>query len=133
MKQHMVHFITSERGAVTVSRIFAGATGAFLVIAVVAYAGFGVDASQQVEPTSREIAEQTFRAANNGRDRATVLAEGPRGYFSPEGMRSRYGIFSDPRQTSDGDVRSAHRTWARRMADHAYSQPGRAADMVLIL
>lgn len=133
LAQHLTHFVTSDRGAVTVSRIFSGAMVIFLGLGIVVYAGFGVDASARVEPTPRELAEQAFREANAGRDRATVLAEGPRQFFSSEAMRRRYEAFSNTRQTTDDDVRNAHRTWMRRVADHAYSQPGRAADMVLIL
>lgn len=129
----LAHFAQSEDGAVAADYIF--------MTASVTAAGFAVvtTLSQGVEGISGEImaelsnSDLVFMSQNFGRDRATVLMEGPRAFFSPNAMRTRYNVFSDPGQRNDAQVRNAHRTWARRLDDPAYSQPDRATDMVLIL
>lgn len=129
----MSAFANSESGTVAVTKVFFGGVVVALAIMLTVMFVWGADAEPESTTSPQAEAAEAFRLANRGRDRATVLAEGPRAYFSAEDMRSRYNIFSDPGQSSDSDLRSAHRTWMRRMNDHAYSQPGRATDMVLIL
>jgi len=126
-------FASDDSGTIAVTRMFMIAAALSIGLIVVGVFAFGAGATPEQGPTPQAAAEAAFRAANFGRDRATVLAEGPRQYLTPREMRSRYLIFSDPRQTSDAELRSAHRTWVRRSNDHAYSQPGRAADMVRLL
>lgn len=129
----LARFATDARGTVAVSKLFVGAVAVAVCVTGIALVGFGADAAAPEPISPFAEAEAAFRAEHYGRDRATVMAEGPRQYFSGDDIRSRYGIFSDPDQTSIDDLRSAHRTWARRMDDHAYSQPGRASDMIMIL
>lgn len=128
----LTRFATSQKGTAPVMRVFAGAVVIFLGISIVLITTSDPQEAEPVE-VAQTFDDSAFRAANRGRDRATVLAEGPRGYFSAAEIRRRYETFSDPAQTTDHELRDAHRRWARRVADPAYSQPGRARDMVLLL
>lgn len=129
----LAHFATDERGTVALNRIFAGLVVFALATTVTAMLVFGSDTPPPEPPNRLEQQEAAFRAAHGGLDRGMVLADGPRNFFTREGMRTRYDLFSNPNNRTDTEVRDAHRTWVRRAADHAYSQPGRALDMVLIL
>lgn len=133
LHHRLQRFATDDSGTIAVTRMFVIAAALSVGMIVVGVFAFGAGAAPEEGPSPQAAAEAAFRAANYGRDRATVLSEGPRDYFSPTEMRARYTIYSDPSQTDDEELRSAHRTWVRRSNDHAYSQPRRAADMVLIL
>lgn len=129
----IARFLKDESGAVAADYIF--------MTSAVTAAGFAVltSLSGGIEDLSGELMSElsnndlVFMSQHFGRDRVTVLMEGPRERFSPNGMRNRYNIFSDPARRTDAQVRNAHRTWSRRLNDPAYSQPDRAADMVRIL
>ncbi len=126
-------FRRDQRGTVAVNRLFMVGAALAIGLTVITMMAFGSGEPTPPPPTTLEQAEAAFREAHMGRDRATVLAEGPRDYFSPSEMRARYVAYVDPGQTDDEALRSAHRTWVRRAAYHAYSQPGRARDMVILL
>lgn len=124
-------FALSEAGTLAVTRVFV--VGACLALAVTVASIVFVERPPEVVVDAQAEAETVFRLANGGRDRATVLAQGPRGLFSPNEMRRRYDVAANPELTTERRLRDDHRTWVRRIADPSYSQPGRARDMVLIL
>ncbi|QXT40688.1 hypothetical protein [Gymnodinialimonas ceratoperidinii] len=128
----LTRFATREHGTAPVFGVFVGAVVIFLGISIVLIATSDPEEAEP-EEVVQVFDDAEFRAANRGRDRATVLAEGPRGYYSAAEIRRRYEIFSNPDEITDRELRDAHRRWARRVADPAYSQPGRARDMVLLL
>lgn len=129
----LAQYLRDENGAVTVDYVFmtAAVVGAAFAT-ITALSGGLEDISNEIvsELTDSEL---IFMTQNFGRDRRTVLMEGTREFFSANAMGSRYDIWSDPERKTDTQVRNAHRTWSRRMADPAYSQPARAADLVRIL
>lgn len=133
LKSRVGAFAADETGAITTD----------FVVMTAAIMGIGMAAmmviSGGVEDLSGDITndlasnDAIFRSGYFGRDRLTVLLEGPRDYVSETTMRNRYTLFSDPSLRTDAQVRNAHRTWSRRLADPAYSNPGNAADWVRIL
>lgn len=130
---HVARFVKDESGFVTVDYVFMTASVMATTLAVISTLSQGVEGISSTIVEELSSSEIVFMSHNFGRDRETALREGPRDFFSANAMGNRYNIFSDPAQRTEAQVRNAHRTWSRRMNDVAYSQPGRAADMVRIL
>lgn len=129
----IIRFLKDENGAVAADYIFmtsAVTAAGFAALTSVSGGIEDLSANIMAELSSSEI---IFMSENFGRDRRTVLAEGPNAFFSPSAVTSRYDIWSDPVQKTEAQLRNSHRTWARRLNDPAYSQPDRAADLVRIL
>lgn len=129
----VVQYAKDESGAVAADYIFMTASVTAAGFAVITTLSQGVDDISMDIMTELSESEVIFMSQHFGRDRVTVLMEGPRERFSANGMRNRYNIFSDPGQRTDAQVRNAHRTWARRIDNPAYSDQARATDMVRIL
>jgi len=126
-------FLHDESGAVTADYVFMTAAVCAAGVAVLNTASQGIDGLSSELISEIEAADIVFASQHFGRDRLTVLLDGPRSYFSENAMRTRYNRFADPDQRTDAQVRNAHRTWVRRTRDASYSQPDRAEDMVRIL
>lgn len=126
-------FLQDESGAVAADYIFMTAAVTAAGFAVLTTLSDGIDGLSNDIASELETSEIIFMSQNFGRDRAAVLGDGPHEFFSEDGVLLRYDIWSDPDQKTDAQLRNTHRTWSRRVNDPAYSQPGRAADLVRIL
>lgn len=129
----VIRFLRDERGAVAADYIFMTAAVTAAGFAVLTTLSDGLDGLTNDLASELQTSEIIFMSQNFGLDRAGVLAAGPHEFFSTDGVLLRYDIWSDPSRKTDAQLRNSHRTWARRLADPAYSQPGRAADLVRIM
>lgn len=128
----ITHFVKDESGIVAADYIFMTASAVATCLSMVSTLTQGTDSLSAGFVNELTNGEIVFMSQNFGRDRATVLMEGNHQFFSANAVMTRYEIWSDPEQKTDEQLRNAHRTWTRRLNDPAYSQPGRAADLVRI-